>query len=369
MSEPIYLIVEQPPRLVRLVPTAYESEADFQALLAKFPELLAGEQIDPEFPRRWLLIAREAGVPEADGGSARWSLDHLFVDQDGTPTLVEVKRQSDSRLRREVVGQMMDYAANASRYWTPGHLEQMFWRTCELSNTDPESVLTGFLGEGARDLQGFWVRVHDRLQRGDMRLIFFSDHVPSELQRIVEFMNSQTRDTEVLAIEVKRYAGEGFATHIPRLFGQTVEARTAKVRQAGSRRSWTRDTFLAELDHLSDLARTAVRDVLAVGELSGNTIRWGTGSTTGSASLVVPGVHPVKSVVSLWTDGGLTLNFGWLDELESARAGRERLGQFASDVMRVGLDDNWRTRYVKLPADAWTPHSAALVALLAGMGD
>ena len=29
------------------------------------------------------------------------------------PTLVEVKRSSDTRIRREVVGQMLHYAANA----------------------------------------------------------------------------------------------------------------------------------------------------------------------------------------------------------------------------------------------------------------
>ena len=50
-------------------------------------------------------------------GGNRWSLDHLFLDQEGIPTLVEVKRGTDTRIRREVVGQMLDYAANAIVYW------------------------------------------------------------------------------------------------------------------------------------------------------------------------------------------------------------------------------------------------------------
>ena len=50
-------------------------------------------------------------------GVERWSVDHLLLDQDAIPTLVEVKRSSDSRIRREVVGQMLDYAANAVTYW------------------------------------------------------------------------------------------------------------------------------------------------------------------------------------------------------------------------------------------------------------
>jgi hypothetical protein len=38
----------------------------------------------------------------------RWSLDHLFIDGDGVPTLVRVKRTSDPRARREVVAQMLE---------------------------------------------------------------------------------------------------------------------------------------------------------------------------------------------------------------------------------------------------------------------
>jgi hypothetical protein len=45
-------------------------------------------------------------------GGAWWSLDHLVVDQDAVPTFVEVKRASDTPARREVVAQMLDYAAN-----------------------------------------------------------------------------------------------------------------------------------------------------------------------------------------------------------------------------------------------------------------
>jgi hypothetical protein len=35
------------------------------------------------------------------------------LDQDAILTIVEVKRSTDTHVRREVVGQMLDYAANA----------------------------------------------------------------------------------------------------------------------------------------------------------------------------------------------------------------------------------------------------------------
>lgn len=108
----IFLVNKQANRLTAMTETEYVIEDDLQAFLANYPDLLPGEQITPEQPRRWLLVAREMGVPGEANGSDRWSLDHLFLDQDGVPTFVECKRASDTRIRREVVAQMLDYAAN-----------------------------------------------------------------------------------------------------------------------------------------------------------------------------------------------------------------------------------------------------------------
>jgi hypothetical protein len=111
----IFLI--QDDRMVEMALEPYESEELLQRLLATYPALMAGGQMNPPNPRRWLLIGREIGVPGEQDGSNQWSLDHLFVDQDGVPTIVEVKRSSVTRIRREVVGQMLDYAANGVQYW------------------------------------------------------------------------------------------------------------------------------------------------------------------------------------------------------------------------------------------------------------
>jgi hypothetical protein len=49
-------------------------------LLEANVHLLPGAQINRENPRRWLLIKREAGVPNREGGGGWWSIDHLAVD-------------------------------------------------------------------------------------------------------------------------------------------------------------------------------------------------------------------------------------------------------------------------------------------------
>ena len=110
--------------LVVLEQRPYESEALLQRALASFPAVLAGSTTGDAAPKQLLLIRREMGVPKTEGGGSAWSLDHLFVDSDGVPVIVEVKRSADTRIRREVVGQILDYAANAVRYWPVADLRK-----------------------------------------------------------------------------------------------------------------------------------------------------------------------------------------------------------------------------------------------------
>ena len=114
MGERIYAI-SQEGRLEPLEEQAFPTEDELQSLIADHPELLDGEQIRPGDPRRWVLVTREKGIAESQGSGARWAVDHLIVDQDAVPTLVEVKRASNPEIRRTVVGQMLEYAAHARR--------------------------------------------------------------------------------------------------------------------------------------------------------------------------------------------------------------------------------------------------------------
>jgi hypothetical protein len=58
MDGGIYLI-QRNGEIVKMTPQPYDSENVLQTLIAKYPSLLAGDQIDMMRPRRWLLVARE----------------------------------------------------------------------------------------------------------------------------------------------------------------------------------------------------------------------------------------------------------------------------------------------------------------------
>ena len=168
-------------------------------------------------------------VPDHSGGSVRWSLDHLFLDADGVPTFVEVKRASDTRIRREVVGQMLDYAANGLAYWPASLLREAAERTHDDAAALAEKLQPLLAEAGAQDdVDGYFQRVAANLAAGRARLVFVADEVPIELQRVVEFLNGQLRMAEVLAVEVRRYRHNDGYLLAPRLVGATAAAENAK---------------------------------------------------------------------------------------------------------------------------------------------
>lgn len=69
MSDSIFLVGDHG-SLTEASSTAYNVEAELQELLADNVHLLPGAQINRDNPRRWLLIKREAGVPNHEGGEA-----------------------------------------------------------------------------------------------------------------------------------------------------------------------------------------------------------------------------------------------------------------------------------------------------------
>ena len=245
--------------LVALTPSQFVREDDFQQLIEKYPALLSGSQSETVSPRRWLLIKREKAIPAEDGGSDRFSVDHLFVDQDGVPTLVEVKRQSDTRLRREVVGQMLDYAANAVLYWSVEQLRAEFDQACTASGRIPEEEIRDRLTMDT-DPEVLWQQVRTNLQAGRIRMLFVADRIPAELRRIVEFLNEQMKSAEVLALELRQFQGEGLKTIVPTLYGQTERSAAEKPRPAP--RQWDAASICADIErrHGADVLRPCKED-------------------------------------------------------------------------------------------------------------
>jgi hypothetical protein len=284
MSGFIYFLKDND-KLIPMEERTYDSELLLQSLLENYPTLLAGEQIDTVVPRKWVLISREKGVPDTAGGATRWFLDHLFLDQNAIPTLVEVKRSSNTQIRREIVGQMLEYAANAVSHWPPDSIRAQFEGQYE-GPEEPEQALCEKLGL-SEDVEEFWQRVKTNLQAGKIRMIFVADQIPPELKTIVEFLNEQMDPAEVIALEVRQYVGEEHKTLVPHIIGQTSKA-IVKKSTASEKRQWDEQTYFEEIEQRQgpEVASIA-RRLLEWGNATSDHIWWGTGKTLGSFGPVV----------------------------------------------------------------------------------
>jgi len=342
----IYLIREQG-GMARLSETPYDSEALLQELLAQYPDLLAGEQISADVPRRWLLVRREAAVPDAEGGAGRWSVDHLFLDQDAVPTLVEVKRSSDTRLRREVVGQMLDYAANAVVYWPVEQVRAQFESQCE----DRAGALEELLGADY-DEEAFWQHVKLNLQAGRVRMLFVADEIPPELRRVVEFLNQQMDPAEVLAVQVRQFVGEGLRTLVPTLIGQSAEAQRKK--SAGATRQWDEESFFAELrTREGEGAARAARQVLEWAREHELEVWWGRGARSGSFFPWFKSGGVDHWTVSVWTYGTIEVQFQQMRKVPpfSEEARREELRLRLNAITGVSIPADKIDKRPPIPLD------------------
>ena len=151
-------------------------EGALQRFFEQYPQIIPGRQIDPntDDPPRFILLRREMPI-------GNWSLDHLFVDQRGVLTLVETKLFENPEARREVIGQIIEYAANAAQIWAGGQARQKaseYW--AKLGKNLDDNVREAFGQE--LDVDAFWNMVENNLKEGRIRLIIASDDLRPEVR-------------------------------------------------------------------------------------------------------------------------------------------------------------------------------------------
>lgn len=333
MSDSIFLI-NQAGELTRMGSEGYGAEIDLQLLIEKYPDLIPGALISPSDPRRWIVVGREIGVPNREDSGDWWSVDHLLLDQDGIPTFVEVKRASDTRSRREVVAQMLDYAANATEYWPEGRIRSLYEERCRKDGLEPDGPLRQLTND-EMDVEEYWELVRSNLRSGHLRLLFVIDRLPDELRRIVEFLNEQMERTEVMAVEIPQFVGGGAKSLVPRVYGR-VESET-KASAAGSRRAqpWDWDSFVKDIIAKDGQESAAIaRKILDWALGRGMEISWGRGNSYGSFAPYLRRGETTYRPLIVYSSGSVAIRLAWLKESPPFDA-VERRQEFADQLARV----------------------------------
>ncbi|MFZ5813049.1 MAG: hypothetical protein ACOY4F_13490 [Thermodesulfobacteriota bacterium] len=335
-----------------------DESKELHELIKNNHEMLPGDQIDPNNPRRWLLVKHEMPVIDPGTGSERWSLDLFFLDQDATPTFVECKRFKDTRARREIVAQMVDYAAN-SHFYLDANIMNMFANETSMVMNKDLHKLFNELATDFDTISDFFERAEQNLKDGRVRLIFLLEDSPNELRTLVSFLNNQMIRTEVLIVELKLYVYDGLKVVNPNLYGYTEQAYVMKK---DIERKETRSSVVISIDDESFYN--------ALEERSGSEIRNkaeelfklldGIGATRSysakSVKLSVPKVR--RTIILLGIDGSMYVDVSWAkDDPLSFQLIKEFIESFG-----IPFHESLTGKQIK-PKDAWSKKIDTIVEL------
>jgi hypothetical protein len=309
MKSGIFLVQSQlgNGQLIKMNEKAYKYEDVLQKLLASYPDLLPGDQIDPDNPRHWLFIGREISVGNG-------SLDHLFIDQDAIPTLVEVKRGENRELRRQVIGQILEYATYSSQ-WTIEQLKQIHNATLKKNNSDSDKEIVAFLAKtnpsSNLNIEDFWASVESNLITRKIRLLIVADRVSADLKDIITFLNQQLTTVDILVVEIPQYANidNSVQTFVPLVHGK-VET-TASIAKSSYRKVWDELSFFEELAKtVGPQTLDTARKIYNWAKEQVNSIGWGTGKDRGTLIPKIFSQNKDRQIFQLTTTGGWIIWLG-----------------------------------------------------------
>lgn len=218
----------------------YALESELQEILASHPELIPGVS----------AAARTCREFQSGAGPA----DIVVVDSTGELTLVECKLASNPQIRREIVGQMFDYASRLWKMDVEEFASQWWTRTSSSLNLDdaPE-------GLSLRD------SLASNLQEGRFRIVLAVDRINPPLKRMIEYLNGMAGPaTSVIAVEYSRLKQGAVEILMPHVYGQELaEAKSVPDKlgltawDADSFRSWLQDHDSGNADRFELILATA----------------------------------------------------------------------------------------------------------------
>ncbi|QQV77599.1 hypothetical protein H5J25_01985 [Sphingomonas aliaeris] len=215
----LVLIENDAAQVVRRVPQGEaRREATLRDMIADHPEMLPVHDLDPSYGRL-ITVTKELSIPGVG------FVDVLLMDEHGRLVVVECKLWRNPQARREVVGQILDYAREISRFGYEDLQRQVSIATKRQGNVlhALASEAGGTLGEAE-----FVDRVSRDLAAGRFLLLIVGDGIAEGTRRIGEYLRDQPGlafSFALIEMAEYRHTDTAGAEHLivhPRVLAQTA---------------------------------------------------------------------------------------------------------------------------------------------------
>jgi hypothetical protein len=185
-TRPVLVLAQGKEQLLERVPLSGEGAKEYdedwlQDLVYRHPASLPVGDIDASFAGM-VPVCREMPTPVGP-------MDVVYVTRDGRPVIVEAKLWRNPEARRKVIGQVLDYAKELSR-WGVENFDAAVRRTRHAEDGgSPKGLLEILeLGKDSPEAAQFHDSLTRNLQRGDILLLIVGDGIREGVGAITEFL-------------------------------------------------------------------------------------------------------------------------------------------------------------------------------------
>ncbi|MFL5540030.1 MAG: hypothetical protein ACJ8J0_13650 [Longimicrobiaceae bacterium] len=327
----------------RLERHVLENEAYLQSYIQANPDCIPLHELKEGI--QLVVLARE--FPTDCG-----NIDALAVDQDGEVYIIETKlyRNAD---KRKVIAQVLDYGASLAMTAVDkaGFLDDLDSRVTKAFECTACAKLSDDFGLDEAAAEQFRDAIYEAVAGGRVTFVVLMDQLDERLKNLIKFLNRSSL-FNILGVELDFYRVDDIEILIPRLFGGEVRKEVPGA--VGTRPRWTEEKFLEDAQRRLDASQfAAVEKLFAWSRQHKAEIAWGSGKARGSFSVRFPVVSTSKSVFSVYSDGTLNVNFGWLVESEAARACAQVLVGCVRSLGLAKVPENYEQKYPTIRIDDW----------------
>ena len=197
----------------------FSEEGKLQDYLEEYPALIPLSEV-VEGASDLICIGREVGA-------GMGAIDLLFIDKDGLLTIVETTLRKNREARRDVVGQIMEYASYVTQWAVEDVLkiaDDYFTKSVKVplqfkGKTLLQNLMETYKEDFVED--DFRVNVVQNFKNGRIRLIVAVDELIEPLRALVTFLNTHS-NFDLLLLQVSSFEeSPQKQALIPLLFGYT----------------------------------------------------------------------------------------------------------------------------------------------------
>jgi len=168
-------------------------------------------------------------------------------------------------------------------------------------------------------------------------MLFVSDKIPPELQRIVEFLNEQMDPAEVLAVEIKQFYNEELKTLVPKVIGLTSRSQMKKGKQS---KQWDESSFLEGIEQQRGKEEANIaRKIIEWSKKNKLRTWWGAGANKGSYYPMLDHNNIPHYTFAMWTSGDIVIPFLYMKKNPVFLESKKRLELL--DKINKGIEMNY----------------------------